>query len=174
MSNDHDIQHKATFKQNCGTGFDADEITSTADFDWSALDGESAVDLKAEIAKQSAQAVAKFCRQLLSVGGRNPEQFFIAANCLAFAAHIHPNQDQSGETIAISIGMNKAAFFRRVNQWRDVLRLPHIAGAWSKQGRKTISVKTKQTHEKRIISQPVKRGLIARLNQAHQSPRGTN
>lgn len=168
MSDIHDIQHKAAFKQNCGCGFVADEITATIDFDFDSLDKDTAADLKSEMAKQCAQAVAKFSRQLLTIGGRNPKQFFIAANCLAFAAHIHPNQDQSGESIALSIGMNKAAFFRRVNQWRDILRLPRIAGAWGKEGRKNISAKTRQTHEKRIAkNQPIKRGLIARLNQTH-------
>lgn len=168
MSDIHNIQHKPVIRQNCGVGFESDEITSTIDFDFASLDHDTAADLKAEMAKQSAQAVAKFSRQLLTIGGRNPKQFFIAANCLAFAAHIHPNQDQSGESIALSIGMNKAAFFRRVNQWRDILRLPRIAGAWGKEGRKTISAKTKSTHEKRISQQPtIKRGLIARLNQAH-------
>jgi len=187
---DNSIQFKPAFKQNCGTGFDADELVATSDFDFAEMDGESAVDLKAEIAKKSAQAVAKMFAKLLAIGGNTPIEFFIAANCLAFAAHIHPNQSESAKSIASSIlvkykektdengnktrtpvYMEKAAFLRRVNQWRHIMRLPPIAGAWSKEARKTISSKTKQHHEKRIKSAPKMRGLIARLNSRNQNPR---
>jgi hypothetical protein len=87
--------------------------------------------------------------QLLSCGGRSKDQFFRGANCLAFASQLHPNQHLSMIEIAKDIGMEKAAFSRRVQKWRQNLHLPKIGGAWSDEAKKTISAVTKKSHEQR-------------------------
>ena len=134
-----------------------------ADFDWDAIEPDQRPTVEAKLRKATATAIGKFAKQLIQVGGRTQRQFFIAAHCMAFAAHIHPNQDQTGEQTAASLGevkckccgnvlhkgVTKENFFRRVNQWRDILKLPHVAGAWKQSSRQSIKQATTQNHEKR-------------------------
>ena len=124
-------------------------IEASQDFDWDLIEPEQRDTVEIEVRRECARALAKLVSQLLTIGGHTQRQFFISANCLAFANHIHPAQEYTGEKIARSIGMNKAAFFRRVNQWRDVLRLPAMARAWGKEGRSSIKHATKKHHEQR-------------------------
>ena len=132
-----------------GAAFVNGQIEPSEDFDWDAVDPAERATVETEIRRECAKALAKLSAQILTVGGRNQRQFFLAANCLAFANHIHPAQETSGEKIARAIGMRKAAFFRRVNQWRNVLGLPAMAGAWSVDARKSIKRATTKSHEQR-------------------------
>jgi hypothetical protein len=124
-------------------------IEPSQDFDWDAVEEKERPEVEVEIRRQCAITLAKFSATLLTVGGHDRRKFFLAANCLAFANHIHPSQETSGEKIARAIGMRKAAFFRRVNQWRNVLGLPAMAGAWSVDARKSIKRATTKAHEQR-------------------------
>lgn len=130
------------------SGFVNEHLEPTTDFDWESVDPKDRETVESEIRRQCAIALAKFSRRLLELGGRNTNQFFIAANCFAFAAHIHPDQGKSGEEIAKSLKLTKQAFFKRVNQARDVLKLPRIAGARSEEARKTFKRTAKKHHEK--------------------------
>ena len=147
-------------------------IEPSQDFDWDIIEPDEKPSVEIEIRRRCAETLAKFVSQLLTVGGRNQKHFFLAANCLAFANHIHPGQSNSGEEIAKKIGMKKPAFFRRVNQWRDVLRLPHMAGAWSDKARKSIKTATTNSHAKRQKDGLKTRQIIdARFSRAHKAAR---
>jgi hypothetical protein len=124
-------------------------IEPSEDFDWDAVDEKEKPAVETEIRRQCAITLAKFVATLLTVGGHDRRQFWLAENCLAFANHIHPSQESSGEKIAKAIGMKKPAFFRRVNQWRNILGLPAMAGAWGVEARKSISRATKKSYEHR-------------------------
>jgi hypothetical protein len=145
------------------------KIEPHIDFDWDLVEPDQRPDVEAELRKATASALCKFAHQLLQVGGRNQRQFYIAANCMAFAAHIHPAQDQTGQTIAKNIELSKANFFRRVNQWRDVLKLPRIAGAWKESSRQSIKQATTKTHEKR--KQQRSSGIVGLIAQANSGKR---
>src|SRR4051812_19196124 len=114
---------------NDETGFVNDHLEPTIDFDWDLVDPSNRANIESEIRRQCAITLAKFSRRILELGGRNRNQLYIAANCFAFAAHMHPDQDKSGEEIAEAMNLTKAAFFKRVNQCRDVLKLPRIVGS---------------------------------------------
>jgi hypothetical protein len=103
--------------------------------------------------ESEAATLGRIFTLLLTYGGTDPLQFFITANVLAFVLGLHPNQRASGEIIAAGLKMRKAAWFRRVNQMRKLLRqkgaiLPKIAGEWSKPARKAIQLKTTINHDK--------------------------
>ena len=151
------------------TAFVNDHLEPTADFDWDVIDPEHRDDAESEIRRQCALALAKFSRRLLELGGRNRNQFFIAANCFAFAAHIHPDQERSGEEIAKSLNLTKQAFFKRVNTCRDILKLPRIAGARSDEARKKFKRTAKRHHEKNKQNHETKPTgtFLDRLNDAH-------
>lgn len=149
--------------------FVADHLEPISDFDWDSVSPERRPDIEAEIKRQCALSIAKFSRRLLELGGRNRNQLFIAANCFAFAAHIHPDQDKSGEEIAHKLKIGKAAFFKRVNTCRDVLKLPHIAGARSVEARKEFKRTAKKHHAKKKLTQKSKTigNFIGRLGDPH-------
>lgn len=151
------------------TAFVNDHLEPTDDFDWQLVDAIDRATVESEIKRQCALAIAKFSRRLLELGGRNRNQFFIAANCLAFAAHLHPDQDKSGEEIAHKLKIGKAAFFKRVNTCRDVLKLPHIAGARSVEARKEFKRTAKKHHAKKKLTQKNKTigNFIGRLGDSH-------
>jgi hypothetical protein len=130
------------------TAFVDDHLETTDDFDWELVDPENRATVESEIKRQCALAIARFAHRLLELGGRNRNQFFIAANCFTFAAHIHPDQDRSGEELAERLHLTKQAFFKRVNTCRDILKLPRIAGARSDTARKTFKRTAKKHHEK--------------------------
>jgi len=151
------------------TAFVDDHLEPTDDFCWDIVEPEHRATVEDEIRRQCALALAKFSRRLLELGGRNRNQFFIAANCFAFAAHIHPDQDSSGEEIAKALKLTKQAFFKRVNTCRDILKLPRIAGARSDQARKTFKRTAKKHHEKQKQNHQAKSSgtFLSRLNDAH-------
>lgn len=169
MKDTDSIQYKPAIKSKDGVSFVGEQIDGLVDFDWDVVDADQRADVETELRRSTAMALCKFARQLLQVGGRNPEQFFIAANCMAFAAHIHPNQDQSGEAIAKKIRLGKANFFRRVNQWRDILRLPRIAGAWKDSSRKSAKSAAFKNHEKRKQQPATKIGIVGRIAATNQT-----
>lgn len=154
---------------NDDSAFVNDHVEPTTDFDWALVDPEHRPTIEAEIRRQAALALAKFSRRLLEQGGRNRNQFFIAANCFAFAAHIHPDQEQSGEQIAKSLKLTKQGFFKRVNTCRDILKLPRIAGARSSDARKKFRKTAKQHHEKKKLNHHSKTvgNFLSRLNDSH-------
>lgn len=133
------------------SAFVNDHLEPTTDFDWDSVDPRDRATVESEIRRQCALTLAKFARRLLENGGRNRNQFFIAANCFAFAAHIHPDQAKSGEEIAKKMNLTKQAFFKRVNKCRDLLQLPRIAGARSEEARKTFKRTATKHHEKNKI-----------------------
>lgn len=147
-------------------------LEPTEDFDWDLVDPANHSSIESEIKRQCALSIAKFSRRLLELGGRNRNQFFIAANCFAFAAHIHPDQDRSGEQIAKSLRLTKQAFFKRVNTCRDVLKLPRIAGARSDEARKTFKRTAKKHHEKNKATRQTKTtgAFLGRLNDSNNAP----
>jgi hypothetical protein len=146
-----------------------DHLEPSSDFDWESVSPDGLSDVETEIRRQCALALAKFSRRLLELGGRNRNQFFIAANCFAFAAHIHPDQERSGEEIAKKLKIGKAAFFKRVNTCRDILKLPRIAGARSDSARKTFKRTAKRHHEKTKQNHKIKTlgNFLGRLDDAH-------
>lgn len=97
----------------------------------------------------AVRAIAKFCARLFEIGGRNKEKFFQAAHAFCFAAHTHPEQHLSGEVIAEKFHITKAAFFKQVNRYRDILGLARIAGAKSNDARKVYRKRMKESHEQR-------------------------
>jgi hypothetical protein len=149
------------------------------DFYWDAIEPDQRPEIEAELKKAVAMALCKLSSQLIQAGGRTQRQLQIAANCMAFAAHLHPDQSLTGEEICKSLGdvkcahcgeiyhkaVSKENFFRRVNQWRDMLRLPRVAGAWKESARKSIKIATTKNHEKRKQQRPIGIvGLIAKAN----------
>ena len=105
--------------------------------------------------ENDSTTLGKIFTFLITYGGTNPQQFFISANVLSFAMGTHPNQAAGGVAIALGLKMNKAAWFRRVNNMRRILIargqiLPKIAGEWSESARKSIKQKTTKHHNERI------------------------
>lgn len=151
-----------------GTGFVQGHVEPTVDF---TLNDEG---LEAEgLDARAVMAIAKFCRLLFEIGGRNREKFFQAAHEFCFAAHLHPEQHLSGEVIAKRFGITKAAFFKQVNRYRDILNLPRIAGAKGHAARKTYSAKMKESHAQRRTKKDHQDtgNFSGLLNQAHHRSR---
>lgn len=128
----------------------------SVDFDYDAMDRGNPLTAELEEAspKNDSVTLGKIFSLLLTYGGTDSDQFFITANILAFALGLHPNQGAGGVSIANGLGMEKAAWFRRVNQMRSVLTargalLPKIAGQWSKRAKQAIKQKTIENHENR-------------------------
>ncbi len=151
------------------TAFVNDHLEPTDDFCWEIVEPEHRATVESEIRRQNAIAIAKFSRRMMELGGRNRNQFFISGNCFAFAAQMHPNQESSGEEIAKKLGIGKAAFFKRVNTLRDILRLPRIAGARSDEARKTFKRTAKKHHEKIKQAKKTKTigSFVNRLGDSH-------
>ena len=139
-------------------GFENGRTVSVTEFDYDAVDRGDPLTAELEGAAQNqsddATTLGRVFSLLLTYGGSDSAQFFITANVLAFIMGLHPNQRSGGVEIARGLGMEKAAWFRRVNQMRNILRargaeLPKIVGEWSKQARQTIKQATIKTHENR-------------------------
>ena len=150
------------------------------DFDYDALDPEEP-ETASPKKESDAVTLGKLFGLLLTYGGTDPKQFFITANVLAFVLGLHPNQGQSGEAIAAGLKMEKAAWFRRVNQMRKHLEqrgavLPRIAGEWSKPARKAIQQKTIEQHEAKATSGNARKAkqAIDRICAAYQKTRGAD
>ena len=124
------------------------------------------------VEQEAAKAVAKFAATCFQVGGIScARKFFQSVHALCFAAQIHPLQCDSMETIAKGLGIGKAGFSKLVNKYRDILKLPRIAGAKSSAARKTYSKKTKATHERRNHNPNPTRTFTRLLGEAHQRAR---
>jgi len=132
----------------------------SVDFDYGAIDERDRGNpLEAELtggkASKDESIIARLFSMQLTYGGVNSQQMFITANVMAFAMGLHPNQGAGGVSIAAGLNMEKATWFRRVNQMRQIIKarggiLPKIAGEWSQKARQSIKNKTTQTHEQRI------------------------
>lgn len=128
-----------------GNNADISVKGSFYELDLSEIDGQEERDAAKDLA---SKAILKFALRLLERGS-TPKRLFVTINAICFAAHIHPQQEQTQRKFSEQLGVTLSTFSLEVNHWRDLFNLPAIGGAKAKDKREKSIQAARLAHERK-------------------------
>lgn len=131
-------------------------LEQTVDFDFDEIDERLSASSgrDGDLSKIEMVSAAKLLHHIVTIGSTNPRETMLWISVFLFVMGIHPNQSDSGATIALGLRTGKEEWFRRCSKMRRILKarglsLPRIAGEWSKLGRESIANTAVRSWQKR-------------------------